>query len=51
MSQEVERKFKEILNQVSTQEKSKNRALARQTNKVLVAIEYLKANLKNKKGA
>lgn len=51
MSQEVERKFKEILSQVSTQEKKKNRALAHHTMKVLVAIEYLKASLKNKKGA
>lgn len=51
MSKEIERKFKEILSQVSAQEKGRNRALARQTMKVLVAIEYLKASTKNKKGA
>ena len=50
MSQEIEKAFKKILSQVSEQEKGKNRALARQTNKVLVAIEYLKASLKHKKG-
>jgi len=51
MSQEIERKFKEILNQVSAQEKGKNRALAHRTMKVLAAIEYLKVSAKNKKGA
>lgn len=51
MGHEIEKKFKSILSQVSENEKGKNRALARQTEKVLVAIEYLKACIKNQKGA
>ncbi|MBX3032899.1 MAG: hypothetical protein KF865_03175 [Bdellovibrionaceae bacterium] len=51
MSHEIEKKFKSILSKVSAQEKGRNRALARQTDKVLVAIEYLKACVKSTKGA
>lgn len=50
MSKEIEEKFKEILNQLSNREKQ-NRALARQTTRVLIAIEYLKAVSKAGKGA
>ncbi|MGE0525743.1 MAG: hypothetical protein AB7G93_01135 [Bdellovibrionales bacterium] len=48
MGHEIEFKFKKILRQVSEEEKGKNRALARQTRKVLLAIEYLKASVKDK---
>lgn len=48
MSKEIEDKFKQILNELSPEEKTRNRALARQTARVLVAIEYLKAVGKRK---
>lgn len=51
MTKAIEERFKKILNQVSDQEKAKNRALGRQTIRVLVAIEHLKAVVKHKKGA
>lgn len=50
MSKEIEEKFKKILNHLSERE-TKNRALAKQTIKVMTAIQYLKAVTKNKKGA
>lgn len=48
MSKEIEEKFKKILSQLSKRE-LQNRALARQTTRVLVAIEYLKAATKKRK--
>lgn len=49
MSKEIEDKFKKVLSQLSERE-MQNRALARQTARVLIAIEYLKAVTKNRKG-
>jgi hypothetical protein len=51
MEREIEEKFKKILSHVSEQEKERNRALIHKSVTVLVAIEYLKASMKNKKGA
>lgn len=48
MSKEIEEKFKKILSQLSERE-LQNRALAKQTNRVLIAIEYLKAVTKSRK--
>lgn len=50
MSKEIEAKFKKVLSQLSERE-MQNRALARQTTRVLIAIEYLKAVTKNRKGS
>lgn len=51
MTKEIEAQFKQIVSQLSDRERSKNQALAKQTARVLVAIEYLKAVVKEKKGA
>ena len=48
MSKEIEEKFKKILSQLSHRE-LQNRALAKQTTRVLIAIEYLKAVTRKRK--
>ncbi len=51
MTKELEAQFKQIVSQLSDRERIRNQALAKQTTRVLIAIEYLKAVVKNRKGA
>lgn len=51
MAEKIENKFMEILSRVSEREKMRNRALAHQTKRVLIAIARLKAAAKLPKGA
>lgn len=42
MEKELEKQFKEALSKISEKEKGKNKSLAIQTKKILMAIDYLK---------
>jgi hypothetical protein len=49
MAEKIQDKFNALLEQVSEQEKIRNTKLIRETRRVLVALEYLKAELRPRK--
>ena len=50
MDEKIEQALVKILNQVSEQERSRNRGLRKQTARVLKALEYLKVVMGHQSG-